>query len=101
LLGTKFDFGHPALIEQTENKGLAMAEEQDRLLGWSVEDHLAFDIGFALPRAPVRGWRRSLTEQERRAIAKWIVKHLKLCGWEFRLAQRTVGYGTGKGGGPS
>jgi SOS response associated peptidase (SRAP) len=65
-----------------------MTEEEARLLGWSVEDHLAFDIGFALPRVPVRGLRRSLTEDERRAVARSIVEHLKLCGWEFRLAQR-------------
>jgi hypothetical protein len=58
-----------------------MAEDRDRLLGWSVEDHLAFDIGFALPRAPVRGLRRSLTEDERREIARSIVEHLRLCGW--------------------
>src|SRR5438552_4184667 len=47
----------------------AMAEDRDRLLGWSVEDHLAFDIGFALPRAPVRGLRPWPTEEHRRTIA--------------------------------
>jgi hypothetical protein len=69
--------------------------------GWTVEEHLAFDIGFALPRAPIRGLRRTLTEDERREIAWSIVEHLQLCGWEFRLIQRTVGHGTGKGGAPS
>lgn len=78
-----------------------MAEQQDRLLGWSLEDHLAFDIGFALPRAPVRGLRRSLTEEDRRTIAKSIVQHLRLCGWEFGLGRQAIGHGTGRGGGPS
>jgi hypothetical protein len=63
-----------------------MAEE-GRLAGWTAEDHLAFDIGFALPRGPVRGLRRSFTEDERRHIAMSIVEHLQLCGWEFRLSR--------------
>jgi hypothetical protein len=74
-----------------------MAENQDRLLGWSVEDRLAFDIGFALPRVPLKGLRRSLTEEDRRTIARSIVHHLRLCGWEVRLGR--VGHGTGRGGG--
>ena len=71
---------------------------QGRVAGWSVEEHLAFDIGFALPRAPIKGLRRALTEDERRAMAVSIVEHLKLCGWQFRLSQH-AGHGTGKGGG--
>jgi hypothetical protein len=34
---------------------------EKQLAGWTVEDHLAFDIGFALPRTPVRGLRRATT----------------------------------------
>jgi hypothetical protein len=79
----------------------SMNDPVEKLGGWTVEDHLAFDIGFALPRAPFRGLRRALTEDERREIARSIVEHLRLCGWELRLAQRTVGHGTGKGGAPS
>jgi hypothetical protein len=74
-----------------------MNDPGEKLAGWTVEDHLAFDIGFALPRAPVRGLRRSLTEDERRKIARSIVEHLRLCGWEFQLPQRGVGHGTGRG----
>jgi hypothetical protein len=66
-----------------------------------VGDHLAFDIAFGLPRAPVKRPRRLLIEADRRAIAESIVEHLQLCGWEFRLAQRVIGHGTGGGGGPS
>jgi hypothetical protein len=51
-----------------------------RVAGWTVEEHLAFDIGFALPRSPIKGLRRALSEGERRAIAKSVVEHLKLCG---------------------
>jgi hypothetical protein len=54
-----------------------------RVARWTVEEHLAFDIGFALPRAPIKGLRRALREDERRAIAKSVVEHLKLCGWKF------------------
>jgi hypothetical protein len=68
---------------------------QGRVAGWSVEEHLAFDIGFALPRAPI-GFRRALTEDERRVIAKSVVQHLKLCGWRFEMTS-VVGHGTGKG----
>jgi hypothetical protein len=62
-----------------------------------LEEHLAFDIGFALPRAPIKGLRWGLSEEERRAAVS-IVEHLKLCGWQFRLSQH-AGHGTGKGGG--
>jgi len=78
-----------------------MGGEGNPLAGWTVGDHLAFDIAFALPRTPVHGLRRSLTEEDRRAIAKSIVEYLQLCGREFRLARRATGHGAGKGGGPS
>ena len=70
---------------------------EDRVAGWTTEDHLAFDIGFALPRAPIKGLRRSLSEDERRAMARAIVEHLKLCGWQFPMTPIVVGHGTGKG----
>jgi hypothetical protein len=75
-----------------------MNDPEEKLAGWTIEDHLTFDIAFALPREPVRGLRRSLTEHDRRGISKAILEHLKLCGWELRQA---IGHGTGKGGGPS
>ena len=71
---------------------------QGRVAGWDVDEHLAFDIGFALPRSPIKGLRRALTEDERRALALSIVEHLKLCGWKFRMTPIVVGHGTGKGG---
>ncbi len=71
---------------------------QGRVAGWSVDEHLAFDIGFALPRAPIKGLRRALSEDERRALAVSIVEHLKLCGWKFQMTPIVVGHGTGKGG---
>jgi hypothetical protein len=71
---------------------------QGRVAGWTVDEHLAFDIGFALPRAPIKGPRRALTEDERRAMAKTIVEHLKLCGWRFEMTPIVVGHGMGKGG---
>jgi len=70
---------------------------QGRVADWSVDEHLAFDVGFALPRSPIKGLRRSLSEDERRAMAKAIVEHLKLCGWRFQMTPIAVGHGTGKG----
>jgi hypothetical protein len=69
---------------------------QGRVAGWSVEEHLAFDIGFALPRTPIKGLRRALTEDERRAMAVSIVEHLKLCGWKFQMSPMVVGHESGK-----
>ena len=70
---------------------------QGRVAGWSVDEHLEFDVGFALPRSPIKGLRRALTEGERRVMAKSIVEHLKLCGWRFQLPSIVVGHGTAKG----
>ena len=70
---------------------------QGRVAGWNVDEHLAFDIGFALPRAPIKGLRRALKEDERRVIANAIVEHLKLCGWKFQMPPIAVGHGMGKG----
>jgi hypothetical protein len=70
---------------------------QGRVAGWDVDEHLAFDIGFALPRSPIKGLRRALTEDERWEMAVSIVEHLKLCGWEFQMTPIVVGHGAGKG----
>ncbi|HLN10176.1 MAG TPA: hypothetical protein VK281_14630 [Xanthobacteraceae bacterium] len=71
-----------------------------RSAGWTMDDHLVFAIGFALPRAPVRGMRRALTEDERRRIAAAVVKHLRCAaGHSFSASQR--GHGAGVGGAPS
>ena len=56
-----------------------------RTAGWTVEEHLTFDIGYALPRSAVRGLRRAFTQDERRRVAQAIVAHLNLCGWRFEL----------------
>ena len=64
-----------------------------RTAGWTIEEHLAFDIGYALPRSAVRGLRRAFTEDERRRIAKAIVGHLQLCGWRFELSVPQPGHG--------
>jgi hypothetical protein len=53
--------------EQERETSIASVSDpaQGRVAGWS-EEHLAFDIGFALPRSPIKGLRRALTEDERR-----------------------------------
>ena len=70
---------------------------QGRVAGWSVDEHLAFDIGFGLPRTPIKSLRRALSEDERRTMAKGIVEHLKLCGWKFEMTP-VEGHGMGRGG---
>jgi hypothetical protein len=64
-----------------------------RTVGWTIEEHLVFDVGYALPRSAVRGLRRAFTEDERRRIAKAIVAHLQLCGWRFELSAPEPGHG--------
>ena len=62
---------------------------------WSSDQGLADDIAFALPRTHIRGIRRAFTEEERFAIGKKIVEHLRLCGWQFHLPEAPIGHGTG------
>jgi hypothetical protein len=69
---------------------------QGRVAAWTVEDHLAFDVAFALPRSPIKGLRRALSEDERQAMAKSVVEHLKMCGWKFEM-RAIDGHGMGKG----
>jgi hypothetical protein len=56
---------------------------------WSTEDHLAFDLAFALPRTMVRGIRRAFTEDERSMIAKGMVEHLRV--WQEMIASEIHG----------
>jgi hypothetical protein len=50
---------------------------------WTPDDHLRFDIAFALKKVTILGFRKAITEDDRRAIAQVLVEHLKLCRWEF------------------
>jgi hypothetical protein len=74
------------------------SENIPRPTTWSDQDYLVFDIGYALPRSSVRGVRRAFDEDDRRRIARAIVDHLALCGWQFQRRTPTVGHGTGRGG---
>ena len=65
--------------------------------GSTIDEQLAFDISFALPRGPVRGLRRAFTEDVRAAIARRIIKHLKLCNWRFEPGTPLQSHGAGKG----
>jgi hypothetical protein len=68
-----------------------MTDEQDRLVGWTIEEHLAFYIRYALPRVLIRGRGRGFPQEDRRLVARSIVEHLRLCGWEFRMGKPAVG----------
>src|SRR6202521_4740673 len=69
-----------------------------RSAGWTLDEHLIFYIGYALPRSAVRGMRRAFTEDERRRVAKAVVEHLRLCGWKFDLTAPQRGHGRGAQG---
>ena len=49
----------------------------------TVDEQIAFDIGVALKKVKVPGFRKALMEEGRFEVAKTIVEHLKLCRWEF------------------
>jgi hypothetical protein len=58
-------------------------EGAQAMSSWTPEEHLAFDIAFALKKVTIPGFKKALTEDQRFAIAKSILEHLKLCRWEF------------------
>ena len=53
------------------------------MVNWTRDEHLTFDIAFALKKVTVPGFRKALKEEGRFAIANTIREHLKLCRWEF------------------
>jgi hypothetical protein len=53
------------------------------LVVWTRDEHLTFDIAFALKKVTIPGFRKGLREEDRMAIAQTILEHLKLCRWEF------------------
>ena len=50
---------------------------------WTRDEHLTFDIAFALKKVTIPGFSKALKEDDRIAIAQTILEHLKLCQWEF------------------
>jgi hypothetical protein len=50
---------------------------------WTRDEHLVFDIAFAMKKVTIPGFRKALKEEDRFAIAKTILEHLKLCRWHF------------------
>ena len=53
------------------------------MVAWTRDEHLTFDIAFALKKVTIPGFRKALKEEDRIAIAATILEHLKLCRWEF------------------
>jgi hypothetical protein len=53
------------------------------MAAWTRDEHLRFDIAFALKKVTIPGFRKAMKEDDRIAIAKTILEHLKLCRWEF------------------
>jgi hypothetical protein len=60
------------------------------MVKWTPQEHLTFDIAFALKKVTIPGFRKALTEEHRIAIAKTILEHLKLCQWEFAKPSEPV-----------
>ena len=57
------------------------------MAAWARDEHLTFDIAFALKKVTISGFRKALEEEDRIAIAATILEHLKLCRWEFSKPQ--------------
>jgi hypothetical protein len=76
---------------QIDTPGLEPVEVD--LTTWTREVHLTFDIAFALKKVTIRGFRKALKEEDRIAIAKTILEHLKLCRWveAFRAGAYRIG----------
>ena len=53
------------------------------MVKWTPDEHLTFDIAFALKKVTMPGFRKALNEEDRMVIAGTILEHLKLCRWEF------------------
>ena len=53
------------------------------MAAWTRDEHLKFDIAFALKKVTIPGFRKALKEEDRMALAQAILEHLKLCRWEF------------------
>ena len=59
------------------------------MANWTRDEQLAFDIAFALKKVTMPGFRKALKEEDRIAIAKTIVDHLKLARWELSKPTET------------
>jgi hypothetical protein len=57
---------------------------------WTLDEQLAFDIAFALKTVTIPGFRKALKEEERFAVAKTVLEHIKLYGWEFSKPPEAV-----------
>jgi hypothetical protein len=74
-----------------EREGLNWQIAREAIMAkWTTEEHLTFDIAFALKKVTIPGFRKSLTEEHRIAIAKTVLEHLKLCRWEFSKPSEPV-----------
>ncbi len=54
-------------------------------MAFSKDEHLRFDIIYALQRAPFRTKKQS--ELELAIVAETLIKHLTLTGWHFEKKQ--------------
>jgi hypothetical protein len=54
------------------------------LVVWTRDEHLTFDIAFALKKVTIPGFGKALKEEDLIAIAPTILEHLKLFAGSFR-----------------
>jgi hypothetical protein len=58
------------------------------------DDHLRFDITFALSKCRLPGFRRpwhALSELDQRTIVQDVIEHLKRCRWQFARPENQLG----------
>jgi hypothetical protein len=65
-----------------------LATREAPVPNWTDEEHLRFDIAFALKKLRVRG--AKMDEMQRKMAAEQIVAHLKLCGYTHPKGARHV-----------
>ena len=58
-------------------------EGAQAMSSWTPEEHPCFRYCLRPQEGDHPGFKKALTEDQRFAIAKTILEHLKLCRWEF------------------
>lgn len=53
------------------------------MTGWTDEDHLLFDLAFALSKIKTKPRGPERDDIYRKMVAQQIIDHLKLAGWSF------------------
>jgi hypothetical protein len=59
------------------------------MANFTLDEHLTFDIAFALKKVTIPGFRKALRGTPH-SIAQTVLEHLKLCRWKFSKPSELV-----------